>query len=223
MTTPQCGLLFHFTHVDNLPGILAADALLSDAAVCAGRLLSEEAGDPAIKERRRSQPVTCAPRGVVADYVPFYLAARSPMMYVLYRGRVPTFTGDHHDLVYLVGHVDRVAAGDVACVLSDRNAAKALAAFSNDVSVLGDLTTPNPTSSFVDWPLMQATMWNNTPDDGERMERRMAEFLVHDRVPLGLLDKVAVQSASHQARVERAFAAAACDLRVVVQPSWYYP
>ncbi|MDQ6927422.1 MAG: DUF4433 domain-containing protein [Actinomycetota bacterium] len=222
MTTPHCGLLFHFTHADNLPTILAAGALLSDTTVNAQELLSTEAGDPEIKQRRRQQPVTCQPGGVVADYVPFYFAPRSPMMYVLWKGQVPSFNGDHRDLVYFVSHVERMTAAEVPFAISDRNAAKTLADFTNDVSVLGDLTTGAPQSDFLDWAVMKATMWNNTRDDGERMERRMAEFLVQGEVPLGLLDGTAVQSEDRKAKVERLFAGAGLSLRVVVRPDWYY-
>lgn len=63
MTTPRCGLLFHFTHVDNLPEVLNAGALLSDTLVCTRGLLSNEAGDREIKQRRREQLVTCPPGG----------------------------------------------------------------------------------------------------------------------------------------------------------------
>lgn len=222
MTTPRYGLLFHFTHIDNLPAIMEAGAIYSDRVVEARGLLSNEAGDPAIKQRRRGMPVTCPPGGHVGDYVPFYFAARSPMMYVLWRGSVPSFTGDHRDLVYLLSDVERVVAAGVDFAISDRNAAKAYADFSNDVSVLGDLTAAEPRAAFVDWPLMKAPMWNDTPDDPERMERRMAEFLVREEVPLDLLIEVAVHSSSHKARVEHMFAARGCGLPVVVRPKWYY-
>ncbi|MGH9182229.1 MAG: type II toxin-antitoxin system toxin DNA ADP-ribosyl transferase DarT [Acidimicrobiales bacterium] len=222
MTTPRCGLLFHFTHLDNLPQILAAEALLSDATVCARGLLSTEGGDPEIKERRRRQAVACSPGGFVADYVPFYFAARSPMMYKLWVGGVPSFTGDHRDLVYFVSDVDRMVAAGVTFAISDRNAAIALAEFTNDVSLLGDLTTRDPQSSFVDWPLMKERAWNNTPDDGERMERRMAEFLVRGEVPFSLLAGTAVRSEDRRARVEQLFSEAGCNLQVVVRDGWYY-
>lgn len=222
MTTPRCGLLFHFTHVDNLPAILAAGALLSDTAVEGHGLLANEAGDPAIKQRRRGQPVTCPPGGWVGDYVPFYFAARSPMMYVLWQGSVPSFTGDHRDLVYFVSDVGRMVAAGVPFAISDRNAAKALADFTNDPSVLGDLSIDDPRSDFVDWPLMQARMWNNTLADGERMERRMAEFLVHGEVPLNLIGRVAVRSDDRRAIVERLFVEAGVNLSVIVRPDWYY-
>lgn len=222
MTTPRCGFLFHFTHLDNLPAILDAGALLSDSAVHARGLLANEAGDPQIKQRRRRQPVTCSPGGVVGDYVPFYFAARSPMMYVLWQRRVASFTGDHHDLVYFVSHVDRMVEAGVDFAISDRNAAKALADFTSDVGALGDLTSAEPRSEFVDWPLMKATMWNNTPDDGERMERRMAEFLVLDGVPLDLL-AAATYSDERRAMVEQMFFQAGTRMSVVNRPNWYYP
>lgn len=59
-------------------------------------------------------------------------------MYKLWCGGVPSFTGDNHDLVYFVSHVDRMVTAGVPFAISDRNAANAWADFSNDVSVLGD-------------------------------------------------------------------------------------
>jgi hypothetical protein len=222
MTTPRYGLLFHFTHLDNLPAILEHGGLLSDAVVQAQGLLSNEAGDWAIKERRRGRPVTCPPGGFVGDYVPFYFASRSPMMLKLKSGGVPTFTGDHRDLVYLVTDVTTVVAAGVRFAISDRNAAVALADFSNDIGVLGDLKQRLPESTFIDWPLMNKTYWHNTLEYPDRMERRMAEFLVHGQVPLAMLVGVAVQSDGRRTRVERLFATAGCGLRVVVRPGWYY-
>lgn len=223
MTTPRCGLLFHFTHVDNLPAVLNAGALLSDSAVCAGKLLQHEAGDPAIKKRRRACPVTCGQRGVVADYVPFYFAARSPMMYKLWIGGVPSFTGDHRDLVYFVTDVGSVLEASLPFVISDRNAAVAIADFTTDVTVLGDLVLPSPKSQFVDWPLMNAQWWNDTPDDPDRMERRMAEFLVHDRAPLEVMLGIAASSEAQKTTVERLLEETGRSVRVESRPGWYYP
>ena len=154
--------------------------------------------------------------------MPFYFAPRSPMMYVLWKGQVPTFQGDHCDLAYLVTDVGRVVDARLAFAISDRNAAKVLADFTNDVSVLGDLTAAAPRSTFIDWPLMKAKMWNNTLDDGERMERRMAEFLVHEEVPLDLITHVVVRDAARKATVERMFAEAGRTVNVVVRHDWYY-
>lgn len=222
MTTPRCGLIYHFSHLDNLRDIVSAGALLCDRIVHGGRYLTTEAGDLEIKDRRRRQPVTCDPGGCVGDYVPFYFAARSPMAYKLSRGSVPTFLGSESDLVYFVSSVETVVDADLPFAISDRNAAKSLASFTSDVGVLGDLSLSNPRSSFIDWPLMRSQMWSNTQGDPERMERRMAEFLVYDRFPLEYVGKLAVRSESHRARVERVFAGTHLGDEVVVRSDFYY-
>lgn len=83
MPTPRFGLLFHFTHVDNLPAVLEAGELLADTELAQHGTLTCEAGHQSIKQRRRHKEVTCRPGGVVGDYVPFYFAARSPMMFTI--------------------------------------------------------------------------------------------------------------------------------------------
>lgn len=222
MTTPRRGLLFHFTHLKNLSTLLERGALLSDSKVCAEGLLSHEAGDPEIKQRRRGCAVTCPPGGVVADYVPFYFAARSPMMFKLWKGGVPTFTGDHRDLIYLVTAVDEVLKAGLPFAISDRNAAVALADFTNDVAVLGDLNEAQPRSEFIDWSLMNEKYWNDTAERPDRMERRMAEFLVRDSVPLELVIGIGVRSNDRRSTVEHAFEAAGRSVRVVTKSEWYY-
>jgi hypothetical protein len=145
------------------------------------------------------------------------------MMLLLKSGRVATFTGDYRDLVYLVSEVERIVEARLPFVISDRNAAVGLVDFSNDVRVLGDLATAPPRSEFVDWPVMNETWWYDTPEYPDRMERRMAEFLVHDRVPLDLLLGVAVDSDAQKPRIERLFVDAGRTTEVVARPDWYYP
>lgn len=166
MTTPRRGLLFHFTHISNLASI-AASGLAADSRVQADGRLQTEVGHPGIKDPRRVRPVPCGPGGVVADYVPFYFAARSPMLGSIHKGRVPTYQGGQGDLVYLVSHIDRVQELGLPFVYTDRNAYFATATFGTDVARLAEL---------VDWPLMEQKMWSSTATEPDRQERRMAEI-----------------------------------------------
>ena len=111
---PNRALIMHFTHIDNMPSILAAGQLVADTeAQTAG--LATDVGDAGVKARRRTISVNCGPGGYVADYVPFYFAERSPMMYRIacdHRDGVPGRYPDGDDpLVYLVSSVGRACLG----------------------------------------------------------------------------------------------------------------
>jgi hypothetical protein len=162
--------LLHFTHVENLAGI-AASGLVADQHKPTGTV---ECADLSIKERRRSQVVPAGPGGVVADYAPCYFAPRSPMLYRIHKGGVLTYSGRQDELVYLVSRVSRVRQHGLAWVATDRNAALTTAKYTDQAPRL---------PSHIDWEVMEALIWKDTPADGSRRERRMAEFLVHGALP----------------------------------------
>lgn len=70
MTVPSRPKVYHITHVDNLPGILASGGLLSDARMIAIGGPSCTIGMSTIKQRRLALPVPPHPGTRVGDYVP---------------------------------------------------------------------------------------------------------------------------------------------------------
>lgn len=212
MTTPRRGLLFHFTHVANLPSVIV-HGLRSDSAVRADGSLAVEVGEDRIKEQRRRRAVPMGPGGVVADYVPFYFAARSPMLYTINRGNVPAYQDGQDPLVYLVTDVARLQHVGCRFVFTDRNAYYQTATYAEDPAHLDEL---------VDWPLMEATMWNNTATEPDRVERRMAEFLVHGSVPFPAVAAVGVRSEAMNTAVAEVLGTLDDPPKVVVRPDWYF-
>lgn len=213
MTRPKPTRLFHFTRVEHLRSIVQR-GLSCDRRVKTSGLLSIEVGNPAIKALRASRPVLVEPGGVVADYVPFYFAPRSPMMYSIHSGNVPGYSGGTDRLIYLTTTLERLVRLGLDVVLTDRNAALAYAAF-----VRADDGEPNET--FIDWPLMMQKMWNNTEDSPDRKERRMAECLVHQSVPWSAFEHIAARSPDVAREVERALGGASRP-SVAVRPAWYF-
>jgi len=63
-----------------------------------------------IKDRRARKRVPAGPGGTVADYVPFYFAPRSPMLYAITRGLVPGYDGGQSSVVHLVTSTDAVVS-----------------------------------------------------------------------------------------------------------------
>jgi hypothetical protein len=203
----------HFTHIRNLPGILAAGCLQADSIVDRTSALRVEAGNLGVKAIRKRHPVTVTPFGYVADYVPFYFGPRSPMLYVIHKGSVPTYTEGQEPLIYLVSTVEAIAATGAACLFSDGNCASAITQVYSDLALL---------DTAVDWVVMRARMWNDTADDPDRKRRRMAEFLVHKQVPISCLTEITVRSAIIEQKVEVILGAHSVSLPVRVLPDWYY-
>jgi hypothetical protein len=173
--------------------------------------LAVEIGEDRIKEQRRRRPVPIPPGGFVADYVPFYFAARSPMLYTISRGNVPAYQEGQDPLVYLVTEVRRLETRGCRFVFTDRNAYYQTAAYD-----------PVQLDQVVDWPLMEGTMWKNTPGEPDRMERRMAEFLVHESVPFGAILRIGVRTAPVRQAVEALLGTMTDAPDVSIQPGWYY-
>ena len=212
MVRPVPTQVLHFTHVRNLPGIVA-HGLLADLTVQRRGVLQVEVGDPAIKGPRRRQQVDRGPGGVVAEYVPFYFAPRSPMLFCIDRGNVPSYQGGCEPLIYLVTSMERLVTAGLAVVVTDRNARLATSTFRLATDNLDD---------HVDWPLMQAAVWRNTPALPDRKERRMAECLVHGSMPWSAVAEVATKTADVQRRVGGILATVGSGVPITVRPGWYF-
>jgi hypothetical protein len=163
----------HFTHVNHLTTV-ADHGLLADNVAQARGLLTVEVGNRGIKAERRRRTVKLQPGGVVADYAPFYYAPRSPMMSAIEHGKVPEYQDGCDRILYLVTTTQALLAGGNPVLVTDRNAVLTFAKYGSGEAALDTL---------VDWPLMEAIWWNNTADDPDGRERRMAECLVYQSVP----------------------------------------
>jgi ssDNA thymidine ADP-ribosyltransferase, DarT len=202
----------HFTHVQHLKAIIK-HGLLSDNQARTFDGFQVEVGNQGIKEQRRRRLVPVDPGGAVADYVPFYFAPRSPMMYAIEKGNVPTYLGGCDELIYLASTVERLIELDLRAVFTDRNAVLEVATFG---------TEPVDLDSLVDWQLMTQLIWKNTPDEPDRRERRMAECLIHGRVPWEAFQCVVARNQACALRAEAQLASAGQATRVFVRPGWYF-
>jgi hypothetical protein len=205
--------IFHFTSIENLPSILAEGALTCDATVSRRGILKVEAGDRDIKELRRRVAVSVGPLGCPADYVPFYYAPRSPMLYKIERGGVPTYSEGQRPLVYFVSSALRVDGAGLKWVCSDGNCAHTLTSFYDDLDSL---------EQCIDWPVMKLKIWRDTAEDPDRMRRRMAEFLVYEQVPLDVIAGIGTFDDAIANQVRHQLEQARRALPVVTRRDWYY-
>lgn len=212
MTRPRPTRIYHITHVDHLRTIVER-GLLCDADAADQGLLRNEVGNRDIKSRRRTRQIRSGPGGCVADYVPFYFATRSPMLYAIKAGNVAQYQDGQEPLVYLVSEVERLLALGLQLVYTDRNAALEIARHTDDIDDL---------DGHVDWALMKELIWTNTDELPDRRERRMAECLVHDRVPWAAFLGVATKTPAVAEGVSQVLRSLGIDSYVASRPDWYF-
>ena len=135
------------------------------------------------------------------------------MLYIISKGDVPTYSGGQDEIVYLVTSVERVVEEHLRFVFTDRNAALGFARYGDDLKDLDD---------YLDWELMEALMWHATAEEPDRMERRMAEFLVHGHVPWSALVGVAARTDEVCRQVEHALSSVGREIPVRPRPEWYF-
>lgn len=215
--------LFHITAIANLPAICAAGALLSKNAGATAGINYQNIAYQGAQGARARRLVPSPPGGPVHDYVPFYFAPRSPMLGAIDQGRVPDCPWSQGDILHLETTVSLAVAGNVPFVFYDRNATLAFAQPFTDLArldaVAWDLLTEEPRlDGYCKW-------WHNrhaVERHADRMERRQAEFLVKDRVPLARFVRIGVMDENRAANVRAILTAAGVNLAVEVKTDWYF-
>jgi hypothetical protein len=211
---PARPLVYHITHVDNLPSILDAGGLWSDAAMIDRGGPSASIGIGNIKQRRLRLPVKCHPGDFVGDYVPFYFCPRSNVLYLIHCANHPelAFRSGQRSILHLEADLHDIAAWadgvDCRWAYSLSSAGAAYAEFRNRLDQLGE----------VDWAAVTATDFR----PALVKEGKQAEFLVHRFFPWHLVRSIGVQSETIHNRVARALVGASHRPKVIIRRDWYY-
>jgi hypothetical protein len=199
------------THVDNLAGIAAGGGLVATAVLQAQGAAYASIAYNSIQQQRAAKPVPCGPGGSLHDYVPFYFAPRSPMLYTINKGNVPC-QGGQENIVHLVTTAQHVAARGIGFAFTDGHGIMAYTEFFDDLADLGE----------IDWTLMGSKYWHDTDADGDRKRRRQAEFLVHHQLPWADISHIVVRSNARIQQVAQIIAGCVHKPQVVVKTAWYY-
>lgn len=206
------GQLFHMTLIERLPYIVADGHLRCDTATAKFDLPGQSIAHGHLKDRRRQVTVPVPPGGVVGDYVPFYLAPRSPMLAANHYGNVRGRSAGQDGIVYLVTAIDRVTTLPGVVIASKHPLKRPR--FTNDLTRFGD-------RSFIDWDVM-FDPWFTSPTDTERPDRRQAEVLVHHQVALTAFLGLAARTAD-ELEAARSICEPRCpDWHFNDRPDWYF-
>jgi len=202
--------IYHITHINNLENIVNSGFLLPDNQVQGTGIQNTNIGHRHIKERRARREVQVSSGGVLADYVPFYFAPRSPMLYVINSGGIEGYSDGQTPVLHLVTDLEIVVEAGKGYCFTDRHAELAWAKYYEDIQQIEHV---------VDWNVMQQRYWSNTD---EEKEKRQAEFLVHQNFEWTFIQKIGVISTEIARQVDAILESAKHQPQIEVIPNWYY-
>ena len=205
--------IYHITPINNLSSILNLGGLVANSRLKQEKINYQDISYEHIQDRRGRTPVPCGAGGYLHDYVPFYFAPRSPMLYTINRGNVLNYQGGQNLVIYLVADINTIEAEGLDFAFTDGHAAMDYTSFFTD---LEDLEYE------IDWDIMEEKYWSNTDDDPDRKRRRQAEFLVHHFFPWHLIREIGVMNTKIQIKVREILQKFNKQTPVEVYSEWYY-
>lgn len=209
MPTP----IYHITHIRNLQSILHSGGLIANSSLKQQQTNYQDIAHGHIQDRRALTRIPCAAGGFLHDYVPFYFAPRSPMLYAIHKGNVQGYSGEQSSIIYLVFEAEDIEALGLTFAFTDGHAVMAYADFYDDLEAL---------EFVIDWELMDSKYWFDTQDDPNRKFRRQAEFLVHKFCPCSLIKEIGVINSKIKAEAESILQKLNFKIPVMDYYNWYY-
>ncbi|MDT9273940.1 MAG: DUF4433 domain-containing protein [Limnospira sp. PMC 737.11] len=204
--------IYHITHLKNLPSILRSEGLLANNRLKSQRINYVDIAHETIQDKRAQINIPCSRGGTLHDYVPWYFAPRSPMLYAISRGNVQGYEQGQSPVIHLVATAEDIAAASLPFAFTDGHAIVRYSEFYDNLDSL----------NAIDWEIMNARYWADTPEDGDRKRRRQAEFLVYEFFPWTLVREIGVIDAGRKAEVEEILQNFTISTPVKVFREWYY-
>lgn len=202
--------LLHITDIDNLDSIFKSKGLF-----CQNKLNQyyRSIAHEKVQIKRANKDVLLPPGGTLHDYVPFYFAECSPMLYAIYKKNVGIYDGCQERIVYIVSSLAKVEEFNLDYIFTDGHAIMDLSGFYNKKEDLQN----------IDWDIMKEIFWQNTAEDGDRVRRRQAEFLVYNFFPLKAIIGFGVCNDNMKTMVENIVKSFnEDDFLIKIKENWYF-
>lgn len=155
---------------------------------------------------RHNHPVKLPNAGNLGEYVPFYFAGHSPMLYLIMNGYQGVTQRPQKDIVFLVCKFEAIKNSNLEYVYTDRNAKIEIAKFYNSSEHLEQLN----------WNIIQSKEWKNDETNLSRQDFKQAEFLIKNHVPIQYIHAIVVKNEERKLYFEELLAKLALDINVYV-------
>lgn len=214
MAVPAHPKIYHILHIDRLTSVLADGGLFCDARMNGRADCGTVIGMDGIKQRRLSLLVDCHAGMHVGDCVPFYFCPRSVMLYLLHCGNHPNlaYRGGQEPIIHLEADLGRTVDW------VQRHGQRWAFTLSNAGSGYFESRCDLVELVQVNW----AAVANRDFRDPAVKEGKQAEFLLEDRFPWELVERIGVRSRTVAQRLADMLGARKPRPSIEIKPEWYY-
>lgn len=209
---PNPTFIYHITSIVNLHSIITNNGLVCISQLHKYGSSFVNIAYEQIQSRRSEKQVPLPPYGNLHDYVPFYFAPRSPMLYTINQGNVPQYQGGQNQIIYLVSTVQQVLSKKIPFVFTDGHAIMNYSEFFSDPVDLEQ----------IDWGIMRSLYWNDTTEYPDRKRKRQAEFLAFEFFPIDSVLEIGVINETYEAQALKVLKGNSINIPVKVRREWYY-
>lgn len=179
-------------HVENMRYIL------QHGICCREHSLSDpnyiNIGHRQLIQDRHSHVIPLSSGGRLGQYIPFYFAGHSPMLYLIKNGFQGVQQRPQEDIVFIVSSIEKVKELGLPFLFTDRNAKISVANFFDDEKDFDKLR----------WDVITSQDWKNSELDLSRRDFKQAEFLVKDFMPVNGIESLVVRNQEKKENLERA-------------------
>ncbi|MEM0577004.1 type II toxin-antitoxin system toxin DNA ADP-ribosyl transferase DarT [Flavobacterium polysaccharolyticum] len=155
---------------------------------------------------RHDHPIALPNAGSLGDYVPFYFAGHSPMLYLIKNGYQGVTKRPQEDIVYLVCKFETIENSGLEYVFTDRNAKISIANFYTNKQDFEKLH----------WEVINSKHWNNDESNWSRQDYKQAEFLIKNHVPVQYINAIVVKNEERKIYFEELLTKLALDIKVLI-------
>lgn len=212
---PSNPKIYHIVHKDRLPSILQDGYLFGDKIIRQRDNDLPMIGLQNIKNRRLSNILNSYPNLTVGQCVPFYFCPRSIMLYMISQQNPELYYQNGQDeIIHLQADFHQVINWantqnpEVRWAFTTSNAGSN---YFEDYNQLSELTKIN-------WSAVNEKYWS----DPHIKEGKQAEFLIEQKFPIHLIEKIGVHNQSVYDEVENIISNSNHQVQTHICPNWYY-
>jgi len=210
MAMPPKIWLYRITHIANLKHDLLHG--LHIAGSPRANPSYYQIGDSTLITYRKEIPAPDPPGGTLADYIPFYLGPRSPMLYQIASGWEDIQKHPQENIIYYISSLDKVKSAGLKYFFTDGHArSKTSTAYTNDEDL-----------QKLDWDAIYASNWKSDEFDLRRKEKKQSEFFVKNYVPFHCIEHIGVYNKDAEQKVLSLLSAHQIIVPIRVSPQKLY-